>query len=377
MPVVIARYYDTHQWHGLFLLFCKLSQKRSCLKTNISREDAKITKIIRLIINTQCTLWLVGIQNYQSPALKPLSFIIITYNRPDDALELLQNIAGLDDAAGLLQEIILVNNRSSVSYAAVQDYITSKPGLPFKYIEAPDNLGVAKGRNFALRFATAPIVILLDDDAVLQNKDALNQTLLAFNSQPPGNPDIQRPTAIVSFKVLYYDTLEMQKNALPHKKYNKYRGKHSFYTYYYAGGAHAIKREVLEQIGYYPEDFFYGMEEYDLGYRLIEKGYSIQYNDSIVMLHKESPLGRKPASEKLRMMWVNKSKVAWRYLPKIYFYSTALLWSFQFLRVTRFNLKHYFQGWKAISGIPRSEQRKKISKDSIAYLRKVEARLYY
>ncbi|MFI5132437.1 MAG: hypothetical protein ACHQFX_20710, partial [Chitinophagales bacterium] len=85
----------------------------------------------------------------------------------------------------------------------------------------------------------------------------------------------------------------------------------------------------------------------------------------------------KPASEKLKMMWVNKSKVAWRYLPKIYFYSTALLWSFQYLRITGFNLKHYFHGWKAISAIPRTELRKKISKDSIDYLRKVEARLYY
>lgn len=309
--------------------------------------------------------------------MKPLSFIIITYNRPDDALELLQNIAGLDDAAALLEEIILVNNRSSVSYNKVQEYIQSQPAFPFKYIEAPDNLGVAKGRNFALQFATAPVLILLDDDAVLQNKDALKQVLLAFEQKPSDHQGKEKPTAIVSFKVLYYDTLEMQKNALPHKKYNKYKDKHSFYTYYYAGGAHAIKREVLEQVGYYPEDFFYGMEEYDFSYRLIDNGYAIQYNDNIVMLHKESPLGRKPAAEKLKMMWINKSKVAWRYLPKIYFYSTALLWSFQYLRVTGFNLKHYFRGWKAITAIPRSEQRKRISKDSIAYLRKVEARLYY
>lgn len=309
--------------------------------------------------------------------MKPLSFIIITYNRPDDALELLQNIARLDEAAGLLEEIILVNNCSTVSYARVKDYIRSQSALPFKYIDAPDNLGVAKGRNFALKFATAPILILLDDDAVLQNKDALKQTLLAFDHKPPEQPAIQKETAIVSFKVLYYDTLEMQKNGLPHKKYDKYKDKQSFYTYYYAGGAHAIKREVLEQIGYYPEDFFYGMEEYDLAYRILDKGYAIQYNAGIVMLHKESPLGRKPASEKLKMMWVNKSKVAWRYLPKVYFYSTTLLWSFQYLRITGFNLKHYFRGWKAIAAIPRTEPRKKISADAIAYLRQVEARLYY
>jgi GT2 family glycosyltransferase len=309
--------------------------------------------------------------------LKPLSFIIITYNRPDDALELLQNIAGLDEAGSLLEEIILVNNRSTASYSKVEEYVRTQSSLPFKYIEAPENLGVTKGRNFALGFATAPIFILLDDDAILQNKDALKQTLLAFEQKPADDLGIERETAIVSFKVLYYDTLEMQQNGLPHKKYNRYKDKHSFYTYYYAGGAHAIKKKVLEEIGHYPEDFFYGMEEYDLAYRILDKGYAIQYNDSIVMLHKESPLGRKPTSEKLKMMWVNKSKVAWRYLPKSYFYSTALLWSFQYLRVTGFNLKNYFRAWKAITAIPKTEQRKKIAGAAMAYLRKVEARLYY
>jgi GT2 family glycosyltransferase len=309
--------------------------------------------------------------------LKPLSFIIITYNRPDDALELLQNIAGLDEASSLLEEIILVNNQSTASYQKVEEYVKSNTSLPFKYIVAPENFGVTKGRNFALGFATAPILILLDDDAVLQGKDSLKRTLLAFDHVPADHLSIERETAIVSFKVLYYDTLDMQKNGLPHKKYNKYKDKHSFYTYYYAGGAHAIKKEVLEKIGHYPEDFFYGMEEYDLAYRILDKGYAIQYNDSIVMLHKESPLGRKPTSEKLKMMWVNKSRVAWRYLPRIYFYSTTLLWSFQYLRVTGFNLKHYFRGWKTVMGIPGSEPRKTISKDTMAYLRKVEARLYY
>lgn len=309
--------------------------------------------------------------------MKPLSFIVITYNRPDDALELMKNIAGLDEAATLLEEIILVNNRSTASYQQVEEYIKSQSTLPFRYMVAPENLGVARGRNYALQFATAPILILLDDDAVLQNKDALLRTIAAFDAKPAGYESIDRPTAIVSFKVLYYDTLQMQQNGLPHKKYDRYKDKHSFYTYYYAGGAHAIKREVLDQVGYYPEDFFYGMEEYDLAYRIIDRGYAIQYNDSIVMLHKESPLGRKPTSEKLKMMWVNKSKVAWRYLPRSYFYSTAFLWSIEFLRKAGFNLRQYFRGWRAVLGVPRSEKRRPVSRKTIAYLRSVEARLYY
>jgi GT2 family glycosyltransferase len=304
--------------------------------------------------------------------VKPLSFIIITYNRPAEMLELAQNISQLEQATELLEEVIVVNNASADDYSGVRDFISSTPHIPFSYFDAPENLGVAKGRNYALQKGKAPIVIMLDDDAELQNKDCLVNLVNQFEAS-----NSSRPKAIVSFKVLYYDTLQMQVNALPHKRYNKYKSKSFFETYYYAGGAHAVKREVIEKLGAYPDDFFYGMEEYDLSYRILEAGYSIVYSDQIVMLHKESPLGRKPAGEKLKMMWVNKSKVAWRYLPKIYFYSTAFLWSFQYLRITTFNLRQYFRAWRAIAAIPKTEKRKKISAGTMIYLRKVEARLWY
>jgi GT2 family glycosyltransferase len=304
--------------------------------------------------------------------LKPLSFVIITYNRPADMLELLQNISGLDNASELLEAVIVVNNCSTADYSPVKDYIASSPALPFRYFDAPENLGVAKGRNFALKKANAPFVIMLDDDAVLGNKDCLVNLLAEFETQ-----NTERPKAIVSFKVLYYENGQMQVNALPHKQFKAYQYKSFFETYYYAGGAHAIRRDVMEKLGDYPSDFFYGMEEYDLSYRVLDAGYSIVYSDKIIMLHKESPLGRKPKNEKLRMMWVNKSKVAWRYLPKKYFYSTALMWSLQYLKITRFNLSGFFKGWKEVVAIPRREQRTVISNKTMLYLKKVDARLWY
>lgn len=287
-------------------------------------------------------------------------------------LELLQNISGLEKASELLEEVIILNNASTDDYSAVIDYITSTVSLPFRYFDAPENLGVAKGRNFALAKGKAPIIIMLDDDAVLQNKDCLVNLVKEFDTV-----NTEKPKAIVSFKILYYDNLEMQKNGLPHKRYEEYKNKSFFETYFYAGGAHAIKREVIEKLGRYPDDFFYGMEEYDLAYRILEAGYSIVYSDKIVMLHKESPLGRKPRKEKLQMMWVNKSKVAFRYLPKRYFYSTAVMWSLQYLKETGFNLNGFVEGWKKIFAISSTEKRTPMKRNTMDYLRKVKARLWY
>jgi GT2 family glycosyltransferase len=288
-------------------------------------------------------------------------------------LELLQNISTLHRANELLEDVIVVNNASSADYTSARQYVSDNTWLPFRFIDAPSNLGVTKGRNFALGFAHGEIVIFLDDDAVLQNKDALEKILHSFSAPGLGNKEI----GIVSFKVLYYDTLEMQVNGLPHKKYAAYKDKQEFFTYYFAGGAHAIQRKVLDEVGNLPEEFFYGMEEYDLSYRVLEKGYCIKYDASIVMLHKESPLGRKTKAEKLRMMWVNKAKVAYRYLPALYFASTSVMWSFQYLKESGFNLEGYLKGWRAIFAIPKKEKRTPLSTPTIEYLEKVEARLWY
>ncbi len=287
-------------------------------------------------------------------------------------LELAENISKLEKAGELLEEVIIVNNCSSQDYSMVEEFISSHPQIPFRYFMAPSNLGVAKGRNYALAKGSAPIVILLDDDAVLGNSDCLIRLLEVFEA-----PYDTRPRAIISFKVIYYDSGQMQVNALPHKDFNSHKHLPFFETYYYAGGAHAIQRSVIEKVGAYPEDFFYGMEEYDLSYRILDAGYSIAYSDKIIMRHKESPFGRPPREEKIRMMWVNKSKVAFRHLPKRYFISTAVMWSLQYLRSTSFNLRGFFKGWKSIFNIPTTEKRTPIKTNTLDYLKQVHARLWY
>jgi GT2 family glycosyltransferase len=287
-------------------------------------------------------------------------------------LALAENIVGLEQARDLLEEVIIVNNASTDDYSLVKKFIAEHAEIPFKYIDSMENLGVARGRNFAISRSSAPFLIMLDDDAVMGNKDCLVNLYDEFNTSRT-----DRETAIISFKVMYYENGQIQVNAFPHKNFRDYCNKHFFETYYYAGGAHAIRRDVFHHAGKYPEDFFYGMEEYDLSYRIIDAGYSIVYSDRILMLHKESPLGRKTKKEKLAMLWLNKSKVAWRYLPRKYYYSTALMWSLQYLRQTSFDIGGWFRGWQEVLKIPMTEKRRTVSDSTLAYLHSTEARLWY
>lgn len=304
--------------------------------------------------------------------MKPLGFVIITYNRPGDMLALARNIASLDRASELLEEVIVVNNCSTADYGEAERFMSEAAHIPFRYIRSAENLGVSRGRNFAIRQGRAPLIVMIDDDAEMDGRGCLTALMEEF-ARPTGG----RPRAVVSFRVLYHSTRALQESAFPHKRIGRMRGLQGFETYYFAGGAHAVSREAIERVGLYPEDFFYGMEEYDLSYRLLEAGYSIAYSGRIVMLHKESPEGRPPAAEKLRMMWVNKSKVAWRHLPAAYFVTTAVMWSLQYLRATGGDLRGWCGGWRRVWRIPRSEVRRPVGASTMAYLRAVGARLWY
>ena len=307
--------------------------------------------------------------------MKPISVVIITYNRPDDALDLARNISGLEGLEEWVEEVIIVNNRSTVSYQPLEDFIATHPAVPFRYTIAPENLGVSRGRNYAVSLSRAPYLVFLDDDALFRDVDALRQMIPIFESRDAADAD--RSVGIVAFKVYYFSTGEMQKNAFPHKRFDERKDWPNFDTAYFSGCAHAIRRSVFDTVGFYPENFFYGMEEYDLSYRALDAGYAIRYDDRVAIRHKESPAGRLTPREKLRGMWVNKSKVAWKYLPMRFFYTTAILWSLEYLKKSGWHVGGFFKGWGEIVRIPRMEKRSPVGQACRDYLRRVKARLSY
>jgi GT2 family glycosyltransferase len=301
--------------------------------------------------------------------MNKIAIIIITYNRPADMLALAMNIEKLSSKKELLEEVIIVNNNSIESYDAVKSFIQENPSTPFKLIESKENLGVSRGRNFAIEQSKAPILVLIDDDAEFQDTDALKR----INEAVIENPH----AGILAMKILYFQNSQFQLNAFPHKSFEKRKHLQSFETYYFAGCGNIIVKEAFDIAGPFPTDFFYGMEEYDLSYRILDAGYTIKYIANIVLLHKESPEGRQTKSDKLRGMWVNKTKVAWRYLPMPCYFTTAIMWSMFFLLNSKFDLIGFINGWLAIVTIPFKEKRNKVNKLSEEYLNKVEARILY
>jgi len=302
-----------------------------------------------------------------------LSILIITYNRAEDTLALIEDLKTQVNLSQHVGEILLLNNASTTDYTVIDQFLQDNPNFPIKYTLHDKNLGVAGGRNYLIQRAKFPFLMMLDDDMVFPERNSIEKAAVLWSK--PQFKDLK--IAIITIGVFYYDTRERQKSALPHKQFELYKDKDWFLTYYFAGGAHIVRREVFDEIGLYPEDFFYGMEEYDLSYRIIEAGYALGYDDSVRVLHKESPTGRVTNKQKLGMMWYNKSVVAWRYLPKRYFYSTLLMWGIHYLIKSKFDLKGFFQIAKKIRTISSNIPKQKMGKKALIYLKTVHARLWY
>jgi GT2 family glycosyltransferase len=301
-----------------------------------------------------------------------VSILIISFNRPDDLLELLQGLSTQKNLDSL-EETLILDNASTVSYQPVLDFISTHNNLKVNFIRQEENLGVARGRNLLMAQAKGNILLVLDDDVLFYTEDDFERLSLLLEK-----PFFKKAnTAVVTPKIIYAENKQLQVTAFPHKKFKEYSDKTQFLTSYFTGCAHLIKKEVLEKTGLYPADFFYGMEEYDLSYRVINAGYAIGYDNEVTLMHKESAQGRQANYKKLKMQWINKSKVSWRYLPFIYFKITAIAWSFQYLLKAKGHLGSYFGAWKQIFKIPFKEQKNKISKEALSYLKKVEARLWY
>ncbi|HEY0067458.1 MAG TPA: glycosyltransferase family 2 protein [Flavisolibacter sp.] len=302
-----------------------------------------------------------------------ISILIITYNRAADLLDFLKSLSLQEGIDSVLEETLILNNASTESYNDVVSYLNAHPQIKARYIDSDSNLGVARGRNKLMKIAKGDLLLTVDDDMIFPQPDALLKASLLFE-QPLFKT---HNTAIITMRVVYYSNKEVQEIAFPHKKYHKYKDRTQFLTYYFSGGANIMKSSVLSQTGLFPENFFYGMEEYDLCYRILDCGYTIGYDGSITLEHKESPSGRHANHQKLRMQWINKSKVAWRYLPFIYFLSTFVLWSFQYLRNAPTHLGLFFKSWLELVRIPVTEKRRPIKPATRKYLSKVEARLWF
>lgn len=171
--------------------------------------------------------------------------------------------------------------------------------VPAELIRLPDNVGVPAGRDVGADASSTDVIGFLDDDA-------------EFRGDPDRVADAFGDASVGAVALRLVD--EAGETARRHVP--RLGGRHpdrSGDVALFLGGASAIRRTAYEQVGGYFTDLFYGHEEVELCWRLVDAGWRICYLADVEVFHPRTTIERHP--EGWELTGRNRVLIARRTLP--------------------------------------------------------------
>ena len=231
-----------------------------------------------------------------------LSCVVLTMgNRPDELERALRSVLCQE---GQPVEVVVVGNGVDVD------------GLPaeVRFLRLPENAGIPGGRNAGAAEATGDLIQFLDDDGWLPEPGTLNHVRASFGADPK--------LGIVSMRIIDPETGVSMRRHVP--RLRAADPSRSSLVTTFLGGASVVRREVLEQCGPLPAEFFFAHEETDLAWRALDAGWDIRYDAEAVMCHPATSPARHDAYFRLNAR--NRVWLARRNLPLPLLPAYLLVW---------------------------------------------------
>lgn len=200
-------------------------------------------------------------------------------------------------------------------------------------ITAESNLGVPGGRDLGIRASDAEIVGFLDDDAVA-SEGASGEILAAFAA----DDDL----GVVALRLVDENGQTSRRHA---PRLGPGRPDVSGDVALFLGGACAIRRAAYDDAGGYFTDLFYGHEELELSWRLVDQGWTIRYLAGVTVFHPRGGIGRH--ADGWSLTGRNRVLVARRTLPWLVAVPHALVWVFLGAARARGFRGAYLGGWRS------------------------------
>ena len=131
---------------------------------------------------------------------------------------------------------------------------------------------------------------------------------------------------MINFKIIDQKLKTVIKREFPYKYSEKNLNK-KLDVSYFIGAGFVIKKEIYKK--FYFENFFYGQEEIDLSYRLVKKGYKIEYNPKLVVNHYRDAKGRLTSNQVRFNNYFHKMILNNKYIPLPFEIISNFLWFFK------------------------------------------------
>lgn len=215
-----------------------------------------------------------------------ISIISINYNEPELTYLFLDSVNRLTYQN---IEVFIIDNASSRAITL------SEASQHFKHVKvlfAPENGGFGYGNNVGIKMARGEFIFIVNNDTELRY-DLLENLLLPFCDGTVG---------VVCPKIIYFDKPELiqyagftkinpitgRNRAIGYRQTDHGQFETGGETFGAHGAAMLVRKEVIGKTHGFYEPFFLYYEEIDWSYRIMASGFSIYYQPSAIVLHKES-----------------------------------------------------------------------------------------
>jgi GT2 family glycosyltransferase len=202
-----------------------------------------------------------------------LTIGITSRERPLAIIRCLESLAAV---AHLAPEVLVFDDGSPVPIA--EQLAGRAFAVPYRVIRDERAPGNIVGRNRLVRQASAPRVLLLDDDAALLGNGAVERAIAVMDGDPT--------VAAMAFAQAGRDGRPWDAAMQPS------RSRETSVITAYIGFAHLLRRDVFLELGGYRESFVFYGEEKDYCLRLIDAGYRTVYLPDALVVHEPDPGGR-------------------------------------------------------------------------------------
>ncbi|MFO7923228.1 MAG: glycosyltransferase [Bacteroidales bacterium] len=232
-----------------------------------------------------------------------LSVIIVSYNVRNFLEQCLHSV--IKAASGIESEVLVVDNNSEDHSAEM----VSGNFPEIKLISNKKNLGFSKANNQALTEAKGEYVLFLNPDTLVEEETF--KVCIEFMDSHPGAgamgvkmtdgkgrflPESKRsvPTPLVAFYKISGLTALFPRSRRFGKYYLGHLDKNKIHEIEVLTGAFFFaRREALDRVGWFDEDFFMYGEDIDLSCRLKQNNYSVYYHPGTGIIHYKGESTRK------------------------------------------------------------------------------------
>ncbi len=230
-----------------------------------------------------------------------VSIVVLNHNGSEDTIRCLESLARLD-YKGAFQVVVVDNGSDDADFERLRSWVEAdwngpvleaEPNLlassrhfmgEIVLIRLRENLGFSGGNNPGIEYGLrcgAKYVWVLNNDTVV-DKDSLKELVAAS--------DIVEKTGIVFSKIYSLDGKSVQYDGLSMASYEGKKGSEdqdrAFVTEYPCGCSMLLKKELLEDIGLFDEEYFLYFEDNDIMVRAKKSGWKAAYTPFSRVYHK-------------------------------------------------------------------------------------------